>query len=145
MRHPGAIKKTIRLAALLLLWIPAARLAGETLVVNPGVEYSDIARGTARSFFYMRLREWPDGTPVRVFVLPDNHSLHVAFAKEVLNVFPYRLRRAWDRAVFAGLGQAPQQVDNVEQMRARVAETPGAIGYLPEDKIDETVRPLDIE
>ena len=145
MRYYGAIKKTLRFAVLVLLWLPASRLGAETLVVHPGVGFGSIERGTARAFFYMRLREWPDGTPVRVFVLPDQHPLHVEFAKQVLNVFPYRLRRAWDRAVFAGLGQAPQPVDSIEQMRARVADTPGAIGYLPEDKVDETVRPLDIE
>jgi len=93
----------------------------------------------------MRLREWPDGTPVRVFVLGDKHPLHERFCKQELGVLPHRLRRTWDRAVFAGVGQAPEQVSEVDEMIQRIATIPGAIGYLPEDRVDETVRKLTIE
>ena len=37
---------------------------------------------------------------------------------------------AWDRLVFSGTGQAPDTVTSTEEMLARVASTPGAIGYL---------------
>ena len=53
----------MRLAAALLLWLLAAPLPAQTLVAHPGVTSGSIQRNTARAFFYMRLREWPDGTP----------------------------------------------------------------------------------
>ena len=44
---------------------------------------------------------------------------------------PYVLRNTWDRLVFTGTGLAPTQVHSEDEMRQKVQETPGAIGYLP--------------
>jgi hypothetical protein len=85
-----------------------------------------------REIFFVRQSKWRDGTPIRVFVLPDDHPLHIRFAKELLGVYPYQLRSAWDRMLFAGTGVPPTVVDSVEEMRRRVNETRGAIGYLGE-------------
>ena len=38
-----------------------------------------IARNALSAIFGMRLRAWEDGTPIRVYVLPDNHAVHVLF------------------------------------------------------------------
>ena len=52
-----------------------------------------LSADTLREIFFMRLTSWPDGTPIRVFVLPDKHPLHVRFAKEVLGVYAFNSRR----------------------------------------------------
>jgi hypothetical protein len=93
----------------------------------------------------MRLHAWPDGSAIRVFVLPDDAPLHIAFSKEKLNVFPYQLRLAWDRLVFSGTGQAPDTVNSPEEMLTKVASTPGAIGYLYKSKMDGRVNVLQIK
>jgi ABC-type phosphate transport system substrate-binding protein len=93
----------------------------------------------------MRLHEWPDGTAIRVFVMPDDSSIHAVFSKEKLNVFPYQLRAAWDRLVFSGTGQAPNTVNSPEEMLAKVASTPGAIGYLTKSRMDGSVNVLQIK
>lgn len=90
-------------------------------------------------------KTWPDGTKIRVFVLPDDDQLHEIVSKEKLNVFPYQLRSMWDRLVFSGTGQAPIKVNSVEEMLTKVASTPGAIGYLWRAKIDDTVTVLQIK
>ena len=46
-------------------------------------------------------------------------------------MFSHRLRKTWDRLVFTGTGQAPIEVNTIEEMRSRVMNTPGAIGYAP--------------
>jgi ABC-type phosphate transport system substrate-binding protein len=115
------------------------------VIVNPSVSEKTLSKSSLRAIFGMRLHNWPDGTAVRVFVLPDDSPLHATFSKEKLNVFPYQLRSAWDRLVFSGTGQAPDTVSSAEEMLARVASTPGAIGYLPKSKIDGRVHVLQIK
>ncbi|WP_292979144.1 hypothetical protein [Nitrosomonas sp.] len=88
----------------------------------------------------MRLRTWENGLPVSVFVLPDDAPLHSTFAKQKLNIFPYQLRSTWDRLVYSGTGQAPFIVHTELEMRARIASTPGAIGYLSESMINDSIR-----
>ena len=78
----------------------------------------------------MRLRAWPGGPPVRVFVLPDSDPLSDRFYREQLGMYSYVLRAAWDRMVFTGTGFAPTIVRSEEEMRERVSRTPGAIGYV---------------
>lgn len=111
----------------------------QEVVVNPSVVQQELSRNSVRAIFGMRLRNWPDGTPVRVFVLNDAHPLHNAFSKKILNIFPHQLRLAWDRLVFSGTGQAPFQVNSEEEMRSLVAATPGAIGYLSETMVNGSV------
>tara|TARA_R110002049_G_scaffold269759_1_gene446679 strand:- start:3995 stop:4282 length:288 start_codon:yes stop_codon:yes gene_type:complete len=86
----------------------------------------------------MRTTEWPDGSAVQVFVLEDKNNIHIAFCKEILGMFPYQLRRVWDRQVFSGTGTAPTTVKTEEEMRARVAETQGAIGYITANDMDSS-------
>lgn len=126
----------------LLLWattvLPAS--SGVKVVVNSSVYQRDLSITTVRAIFGMRLRTWPGGAPIQVFVLYDENPLHATFCKQVLNIFPHQLRLAWDRLVFSGTGQAPYQVLSEEEMRTRVAITPGAIGYLGEGMINGSVR-----
>lgn len=117
------------------------------VVVHPsvGVKVRNLSRNSLRAIFGMRLRAWQDGSPIRVFVLPDEVPLHHLFAKEKLNIFPYQLRSAWDRLIFSGTGQAPFLVNSEEEMRVRVANTPGAIGYLKRVNIDDSIQILHVE
>jgi len=115
------------------------------VIANPSVTEKTLSKGSLRAIFGMRLHAWPDGTAIRVFVMPDDTPLHAAFSKEKLNVFPYQLRSAWDRLVFSGTGPAPDIVSSPEEMLARVASTPGAIGYLTKSKTDGRVNVLQIK
>ena len=115
------------------------------VAVNSQVKEKTISLGTVRAVLGMRLPTWSDGKPIRVYVLADDHSLHVEFTKKVLGIYPHQLRRAWDRLVFSGTGQAPVQLKTEEEMRRKIANTPGAIGYLRRDQINENIRILQIK
>lgn len=103
-----------------------------------------IELATLRALFGMRLLEWPDGTPVRVFVMDSDSTTHRRFTKEVLQMFPYQLRQAWDRLIFSGTGQAPIEVGSIDEMVQQVIETPGAVGYLPADELVEGISELEV-
>lgn len=115
------------------------------IVTNRGVSEKILSANSLRSIFSMRLKTWSDGTKIRVFVLSDEDRLHQIVSKEKLNVFPYQLRSNWDRLVFSGTGQAPIKVNTTEEMLAKVAGTPGAIGYLWRADINENVNVLEIK
>lgn len=117
----------------------------QRLIVHPDSDLAGVGVDTVRAMFTMRLRRWPDGRPVRVFVLPDVDPTHREFAKKVVGVLPYQLRRAWDRGVFTGTSQAPIEVPNESEMLDRVSTTPGAVGYVPDRTGDKRVRFLPVE
>ena len=116
-----------------------------TVYVHKDVQEHSISIGALRTIFGMRLRTWNDGSPIRVFVLPDAHPLHIDFCKRSLGIFPHQLRWAWDRLVYSGTGQAPIQVSTEEQMLRMIKTIPGAIGYLRRAPDDEDVHILEVE
>jgi hypothetical protein len=160
--HNGSTLRAWALWLILLCGWPARAYSDEVVViVNPAAPAGKaIARNTLTAIFGMRLRAWEDGTPIRVYVLPDSHAVHVMFCKQILEVFPHQYRTAWDRLVYSGTGQAPLEVASEEEMRtrvggtrgeapvvvggeeemrAKVAGTAGAIGYLTRKMINESV------
>ncbi len=115
------------------------------LVSNLDVSQKTLTRNTLRLIFSMRMTQWPDGKPIQVFVMGDKSELHKRFSKQLLGLFPHQLRRAWNRQIYSGMGQAPIRVESENEMREQVANTPGAIGYLPEGNFNEHIQTISIE
>lgn len=126
--------RRMRFCLILALWVAMPSAAEGLVVPYVGRELSKpaLSHEQLREIFFVRQSKWKDGTPIRVFVLRDDHPLHIRFAKEILGVYPYQLRSAWDRMLFSGTGVPPTVVDSTEEMRRRVQDTRGAIGYLEE-------------
>ena len=127
----GALLLLVCLSLTAALLPKAARAASVTVITSPDRADMPLDRNLLRALFTMRVRQWPDGQPARVFVFADSNPLHDEFCREILGTYPYVLRTAWDRLVFTGTGLAPTVVRSVAEMRQRVADTPGAIGYVP--------------
>jgi ABC-type phosphate transport system substrate-binding protein len=121
------------IALLLIAACGQVRAQSAEIIVNPAVEEVPLDRERLRAIFTMRLKAWPNGPPIRVFVLPDSDPLSDRFYRERLGMYSYVLRSLWDRMVFTGTGLAPTVVRSEEEMRARVQATPGAIGYVSKD------------
>lgn len=121
----------LAVGAALMPW-PEPVHAADTRVFPYSLTKQDTSftRDELREIFFGRQTLWRDGTPLRVFVLPDQHPLHIRFSKEVLGVYPYQLRSAWDRMIYSGTGTPPAMVETLEQMKTLIKETPGAIGYI---------------
>jgi len=126
-----------------LILLPQSSIA-QQVVVNRSLGISQLDLPTLRAAFGMRLLAWPDGTRVVPFVMDSNSTVHARFAKQVLQVFPYQLQQAWDRLVFSGTGQAPIVVKSPTDMRRRVAQTPGGIGYVPNEYVDDSVSTVEV-
>lgn len=128
---------------LALLCCPLDAMAG--VIVHAGVEPRSLSTANLRNIYTLRQTQWPNGQPIIVFVLPDNHPVHERFAKDTLGIYPYRLRQTWDRLSYSGMANAPIEVGSEAEMRARVASTPGAIGYTSKDMTHEGIKTLKLD
>ncbi|WP_239496124.1 hypothetical protein [Salinicola peritrichatus] len=115
------------------------------VITNPTVNQASLPLETVRAIFAMRQRTLPGGQAVHVFVLSDNNPIHEDFSKRILGVYPHQLRLAWDRAVFSGTGQAPNEVADETAMLEAVASTPGGIGYVKQSSLNNQVQVLSVE
>lgn len=79
-----------------------------------------------------------------MFVLADERPEHQSFCRNALNIYPRKLRKAWERQFYSGTGQAPVRVRSAEEMRQRVGSTPGTIGHLRGNETGDSVKVLQI-
>jgi len=133
------INKQFLTILLLLFFIykPSVLLAAD-VIASPNVSTTSLSLNELRHIFFMRVQQWPDGTPIKVYVLKDGHELHKQFSKDRLGVFPYKLRRLWDRNIFSGTGQAPIVLDNELDMIKTISASQGGIGYARKKTINDS-------
>lgn len=141
----ASIAPSIRHLLIICIALISTHSNAAEVIVNPDVNQFTISQNTLRAIFGMRLLQWPNGEPITVFVLPLTNPVHANFIKERLGVFPHQLERSWDLLVFSGTGQPPISVKSEQEMRKRIAETPGSIGYLSRKDFNEKVRLLPIQ
>ena len=111
------------------------------VIANQGVDVQQLSHAQLRSIYMMRQVLWPNGQAIKGFVLPARSDLHLQFTRQKLQLFPYQLDRVWQKLTFSGTGTPPTEVADPATMRALVASTPGAIGYI--ESTDE-ITPLQI-
>jgi len=115
------------------------------IYVHSTVPDKQYSLADVRAIFAMRTKHWSDGSKIRVFVLPDDAPLHRQFTKSKLNMFPHQFRRMWDRLIFSGTGQAPEEVESHDAMLKKIETIPGAIGYLKKQSINANIRIINYE
>lgn len=139
-----SVRSILKSSAVMAFCCASLHVGAQDLIAHRDAGVDALTRNEARLFFTMRLKNWPNGTLAKVFVLPDNNALHTRFSNEVLGLYPYQLRRVWDRQIFSGTGQAPTTVSSEREMLERVAATPGAIGYADGPIENPSIRILEV-
>lgn len=119
---------------------------GTTFVVVAGQAFglSDLPLGVLRRAY--------DGDPTRVdgmrlipFNYPPEHALRQRFDLLVLELRPSAIGRYWIDRRIRGEGHPPRTLQHPDVLKAVVARLRGAIGYLPVEQLDSSVRALTID
>jgi ABC-type phosphate transport system substrate-binding protein len=123
--------------------------ASVSIIVNQGVQVDEASLRDLRAIYSMKKRFWTSQQAITVYVLSNDHSLHNEFCKKQLGIFPNQLESIWYRQVYTGTGKAPLTVSSKAEMIKKVAATPGAIGYIDNNNIeqmqaDENIKTLSI-
>jgi len=113
---------------------------GQNIIVNSKNPHTEISKNMLRAIYSMKLRTWQNGLPITVFILSPDSEAHQKFCLKNLGVFPYQMQRKWDVMVFSGTGQAPIVLADESEMRKKISEIPGAIGYVLNGEVTENVR-----
>jgi len=99
-------------------------------IINLALKSKPISALLLQRIYAMQVKNWADGTPVRVFVLPSNHLLHRQFIIDNFAMAPHQFDRLWNRLLFSGTGRGPQLVASQQEMIAKINSTIGTIGYI---------------
>ena len=129
------------------LGLPATGKAGDSLVmiVHPSNRFETLTRSKVSYLFLRRVSRWPWGAEVAPVQLSNPSKVRGDFLAQVLRMTEEQLEAYWiDQRTTRGVSP-PAQIPDVLSVKALVAARPGAIGYIPADALDGTVKVLRIE
>lgn len=134
----------MRTRALTLLLLLACALAGAAahaadrlvVITHPASQVESMSRAQLVNVFMGRYKKLPSG--VRAVVL-DNVARKEQFYARLLNKTLAEINAYWARLTFSGQTDPPRLLDEAQVIEI-VASTPGAVGYVDKQLVDDRVR-----
>lgn len=115
----------------LLPWPGLASAADEPMAVIVAAGHAKGLKREDLALIYKRKKQfWNDGVKVQPVNLPASSPLRRAFSQAVLGASPEELEKYWNDIYFHGISP-PFVLSSEQAVMHFVAETPGAIGYVP--------------
>lgn len=133
------------MAAIVVCWLLGgiAAAAEVAIIANKSVPMNEVNRLQLIDIYTGDLRSWSNGKPVVVMDLKPNNEIKDLFYK-FLGRTPSRMKSLWLKRLLAGEGDPPKSVESETEMVAKVAATPGAIGFVSRTAVNDTVKTLAI-
>lgn len=104
------------------------------------VEYKDqqaYSEDLLDKIFTAKVKSWPNGLPIQVFILPSQSKMHQRFVEETLHSSIFEMQRIWNRLIFSGRGLAPLELKDEAEMIKTIRNTAGSVGYISTEKLSQ--------
>ena len=122
-----------------ILLFSGSSLAGVSIIVNSGngaaINDSDISR-----IFLGKVKKFSTGDKITIINLKYKHETRNEFEKKVLNKSASQVKAYWSKLMFSGKGKPPKELPSDKDILAFVAANPGAIAYIAEASVDDSVK-----
>ena len=113
------------------------------VVVNKSNNIGPLSREEVRRIFVGEKSSWPGGKRITVLMLALDQPERAVILREVLKMNESDYTKYFLQAAFTGhVEAAPKELPSAEQMKARLAANPNAIGYLKKEYVDNSVKVL---
>lgn len=129
------MKKTI--VILLLCIFAHSGYSQVVLIANKGVEMNVSTVTAVTDIYTLETQKSSNGVALVVFDLKTapNEQFYTAIGKSATE-----LKKIWMKMQLSGDGKAPAALTSEDEMIAKVASTPGAIGYVSQAKVTDAVK-----
>ncbi|MCW7755141.1 hypothetical protein OOT00_14225 [Desulfobotulus sp. H1] len=137
--------KHVRIGALILLFLAGFTghaLADVLIIANRSVPVATISKSEVERIYRGQMSRWEDGSRINFAVLRGDTM--EGFLSDYVKMSASQFDQHWKRQVFTGRGQMPPAMGRASDMVTYVANTQGAIGFVPEGTRTDEVKVLGI-
>ena len=131
-----------RFFSFLLLLLSVEIAADIALVTHPENPLTTLDIADARRLFLKQTYVFPGGGRAQVATLGRHSELQLEFERNVLNMSSSQLKTYWAKYLFTGQNRPPREFNSEEEIKQWIAVTPGALGYLHVNQVDDSVKVL---
>lgn len=107
------------------------------LITHPSNSVSSLPQSQVSRLFLGQTSTFPNGS--RATPLDVQGDTKAQFHRDVLKRQTEQVEKYWARMIFTGKAQPPREV-KAREVKAVVAETPGAISYIDSSQVDSSVK-----
>ena len=126
----------------LTLWGARPASSQDVAVIgHPDVPAESVSVALVLDYFTGDRRRWENDSPVVPLDLQEPKDVRKTFYKS-LGKSSSRMRSIWMKQKLSGEGEPPEAIRSEEELLLRVANTPGAIGFVRRDSVTESVKLL---
>ena len=111
------------------------------VIANKSVPIDEVKQAELLDYYTGDIRRWNDKLPVVVFDLKPKEEIKESFYK-YLGKSTSRMKSIWMKNLLAGEGEPPEALESEDEILAKVASTPGGIGFVRKEKVDKNVKVL---
>jgi len=133
------IIKSKFLLSILALLFSTSSLAGVSVIVN-SANGAAIDEGDLSRIFLGKVKKFSTGDKITIVNLKYKQATRNEFEKKVLNKSASQVKAYWSKLMFSGKGKPPKELASDKDILAFVAKTPGAIGYVADGSVDDSVK-----
>ena len=133
--------KRLLLIAILTLWAAPAAWAGVAVIANDDVPVDSLTKAELLDMYTGDIQRWSNGTPVILTDLKQRGEVRDTFYA-YLGKPPSRMKSLWLKRLLSGDGNPPESLESEADMLTMVRSTPGAIGFVSETRVDDSVKVL---
>lgn len=114
------------------------------IVTHPDNPITSVSRGELARIFMKTQTRWRDGGRcVPIDQLGDS-PIRREFSRLILKKSVYEMKRYWMQETMTGNAKPPVSLESAATVKKYVEKIAGAVGYIYEDEVDDTVRVLDV-
>ncbi|MGD8220723.1 phosphate ABC transporter substrate-binding protein [Pseudomonas thivervalensis] len=129
-------------AGLVLCAASAAVKADVVVIVAVSSPVKALARNQVADIFLGKTSRFPGGGQAIPIDLREDSPTRDEFYTTFTGKSAAQLKAHWSKIIFTGRGQPPQAVSSGAEVKKRLAENPGTIGYIDAQELDGSVRAL---
>jgi ABC-type phosphate transport system substrate-binding protein len=147
MSGSNAMSRALILAVLLVaaIGVLPAQAADVVVIIHPQVGVDHLSLAELRRIYRKEKTEWPGGEAIIPFDHAGTPDVRKAFCRKVLGATVSEVQNFWiNKRMTAGIA-GPKAFKSETLVKRFVANTPGGIGYIAPDEVDDTVKVVAID
>ena len=140
-RHIGVGRCLLAVVMILICSSAVSSSSQVAVIVHRQVAEDSIDQTRLLDFYTGEIRRWDSGARVVPFDLKAKGDTRDRFF-EFVGKSSSRMRSIWLKRMLSGEGDPPEALETEDQMISRVATTPGAIGFINKERVNDSVKVL---
>ena len=134
------MNRTIKILIALTALLGSNAMAELAVIVDPSVKLEAITTEQLQRLYLHKAGRYPNGVELRPIDQKSGSQQQQEFAGKVLGKSSTDLSKYWSRRMFSGKGHPPRQYGSDAEVIQEVTATPGTIGYVDMQSVDDSVK-----